>query len=210
MGGGSSRLTEYQRQQRQRDSRMMASSRSIKDEGNEWLIAFDRDGTEMFRNTDNKHGEVSFGSDENWRRGVDHITVHNHPEKNAFSGADVNVAFFVEESWVSTSERVMKFKWNENYFTPNFNSTRQQLRSRAEEFAKKVDEMHDKVWPKAREEYDKKHPMPEYGKVSYEQMTAHLKARAEGVRLLAQQKQRNWFKNNQKKYGYTYSERTWK
>ena len=205
MGGGNSRLTPEQRKEHKRYEAMKKGAYEIKDKEYEWMICYDDNGKELFRTTDNNKHEVGPGDHED--EVYNTRMVHNHPSGGCFSDADVSVASRMKEIWAVTSNLIQIFKWNTNYYMPGY----KQAEGKMIEFYNKLSNAYknNHFINNAKVEYEKKHPMPDIVGMKFSDYTKLINERAREITLLAHKKEREFFKNHQKDYGYTYTERSY-
>ena len=206
MGGGRSGISPEAKAEAKLFKDMKSRAVDIKDMEYEVLQCFEDDGNYLFRTTDYEKNSVGYGGHDFMTEVANNNIVHNHPGGGCFSGEDLMMARGLHWIWAVTSDRIQMFRWNHNAYSDGYDKWSRKMQS----FIMKVNENHENgTWVKAaRQEWDKAHPL-DYN-VDQATFDKQMEERAKGIKELAHQKQREFFKNNQKEYGYTFRVRSWK
>ena len=210
-----SNLTPEERKAQKIFHKMKAHAQHIKDKDKEYLLSFDREGNFVFEHTDEKQSEVGYG-DHNWyTEVVGHMLVHNHPRGNCFSPEDLNMGKYVKEIWAVTGDRIQIFRWNKNDWNIKDGESQGSWEMNANAFMNKLKSKYDngEFFSSASKEWNDKHGGHAIDAMKYKNWDDYKKAvdkRAEEVIKITQRKQREFFKNNQEIYGFTFTERKWK
>lgn len=206
-----SNLSPEERKAQKIYQKMKAHAQHIREKETEYLLSFDTNGNFVFENTDEQKSSVGFGSHDFETEVNGHRLVHNHPGGNCFSPEDLAVALRTKEIWAVTKDRIMIFKWNQNVWNRKPGESAGAFEMNANAFINKLKYMYDTsaFYTRAKYDWDDHHKLPDSVSMPWDKYVKAVDERAKGIQKLMKQRQREYFKNNQEIYGFTFTERKW-
>lgn len=206
-----SNLTPEERKAQKIYQKMKAHAQHIKEKDKEYLLSFDFKGDFVFEHTDEEKSSVGFGSHDFETEVKGHRLVHNHPGGNCFSPEDLTVAMQTKEIWAVTKDRIMIFKWNDNIWNSKSGRAGDSFEMNANAFIRNLRYMYNTnaFYDRAKYDWDDHHKLPDSVSMPWDKYVKAVDERAKGIQKLMKQRQREYFKNNQETYGFTFTERKW-
>lgn len=191
--------------------KMKETAADIKYDYYETMMSFDDDGKLIFKHTDKNHSSVGWGDHDFNTEMKNKNVVHNHPEGSCFSPEDLNVGLYTKSMWAVTTKFIQIFQWNHNIYDSNFVSGG--WRQKAYDFMGRLESMHNTgaFYDLAKAQWNKAHDaeMSVAHTWDWEKYKDWSANREREIKELIRQKQREFFKNHQKEYGYTFKVRSW-